>query len=63
MAVNIFAGFTFLGYIPENSDKQHLGIILGIKDELLKYCYCTSKFSRIINETDFIKIASEKMSV
>jgi arginine repressor len=61
MPDNIYAGFTFYGYIPENSDKQHLGIILGIKEELLKYCYCTSKFSRIINETDFIKIPSEKM--
>ena len=61
---DIYGGFTFYGYIPDGSDKQHIGIVLGIKDELLKYCYCTSKFkySRIINEIDFIKVPAIKMS-
>jgi len=34
---DIYGGFTFYGYIPDGSDKQHIGIVLGIKDELLKY--------------------------
>ena len=40
-----------------------MGIVLGVKEELLKYCYCTSKFTKIINNIDFIKIPAEKMSV
>ena len=59
----ITGGFTFLGYIPDGSDKQHLGIVLGIKDVLLKYCYGTSQFVKITNNTDFVKIPAEKMSV
>ena len=63
MPVNISGGFTFYGYIPDNSPKQHLGIVLGANDITLKYCYCTSKFAKIINNTDFIKIPAEKMRV
>jgi len=63
MPVNISGGFTFYGYIPDNSPKQHLGIVLGANDILLKYCYCTSKFTKIINNIDFIKISADKMQV
>ena len=63
MSYNICAGFTFYGYIPDGSDSEHLGIILGVKDELLKYCYCTSKFSKILNNIDHIKISADKMKV
>jgi hypothetical protein len=63
MPDNISGGFTFYGYIPANSPKQHLGIVLGVNDVMLKYCYCTSKFIKIINNIDFIKISAEKMRV
>jgi hypothetical protein len=53
--------FTFYGYIPDNSIKQHLGIVLNEKEGIVKYCYCTSKFRLLQNETDFIRIAKEKM--
>jgi len=62
MPENICGGFTFYGYIPDGSNKLHLGIVLGTKDEYLKYCYCTSKSSRIVNESDFIKLPANKMS-
>jgi hypothetical protein len=61
MPDSICSRFTFFGYIPDGSDKQHIGIVLGTKEELLKYCYCTSKFARIYNEYDFIKIPAIKM--
>jgi len=61
MEHEIIGGFTFYGYIPDNSNEQHLGIVLGINDPLLKYCYCTSKYNKIINEMDFIRIPAEKM--
>ena len=63
MSINISGGFTFYGYIPENSPKQHLGIVLGANDILLKYCYCTTKYIKVINNTDFIKIPAEKMQI
>jgi hypothetical protein len=59
----ITGGFTFFGYIPDGSDKQHLGIVLGTKDALLKYCYGTSQFVKITNNTDFVKIPVAEMSV
>jgi hypothetical protein len=58
---DISGGFTFYGYIPDGSDKQHIGVVLGTKEELLKYCYCTSKFARIYNEYDFIKVPAKIM--
>ena len=61
MEYEITGGFTFYGYIPDNSNEQHLGIVLGVNDPSLKYCYCTSKFKNIINEMDFVKIPAEKM--
>jgi hypothetical protein len=61
MEDEITGGFTFYGFIPDNSDEQHLGIVLGVKEPLLKYCYCTSKYKKIINEMDFVKIPAEKM--
>jgi len=62
MEHEIIGGFTFYGYIPDNSDEQHLGIVLGVNDPFLKYCYCTSsKYKRIINEIDFVKISAERM--
>jgi hypothetical protein len=61
MEHEIIGGFTFYGYIPDNSDEQHLGIVLGVNDPSLKYCYCTSKYKKIINEMDFVEIPAEKM--
>ena len=64
MHYEISGGFTFYGYIPDNSDKQHIGIVLGVKDPLLRYCYCTSKnkYKHIfINEMDFITIPASVM--
>jgi hypothetical protein len=63
MAYSISGSFAFYGYIPEGSAQLHLGIVLGVKQELIKYCYCTSKFTKIVNETDFIKIPAEKLKV
>jgi len=62
---NITGGFTFRGYIPDGSDKQHIGIVLGVKDELLKYCYGTSQFNKIVNknEAEFVKIPLEVMQL
>jgi hypothetical protein len=61
MSYNISDGDTFYGYIPDGSDELHLGIVLGVKDIFLKYCYCTSKYKKLFNETDFVKIAKEYM--
>jgi len=61
MEHEIIGGFTFYGYIPDNSDEQHLGIVLGVNDPSLKYCYCTSRYKRIINEMDFVEIPAKKM--
>ena len=58
-----YKGQTFLGYIPDGSNKQHLGIILGNDDLLLKYCYCTSQFTKIIRNVDFIEIPISTMKV
>jgi len=63
MEDEISGGFTFYGYIPDNSNEQHLGIVLGANDPFLKYCYCTSKYNKIINEMDFVKIPAEKMKI
>jgi hypothetical protein len=63
LAYNIGPQFTFYGYIPDGSLKQHVGIVLYAKDSIVKYCYCTSKFQSLYAETDFIHIAKEKMSV
>ena len=57
-----YKGLTFLGYIPDGSDKQHIGIVLGNNDVLLKYCYCTSQFTKIIQNVDFIEIPINNMS-
>jgi len=61
MQYEISGGFAFYGFIPDNSTEQHLGIVLGVNDPLLKYCYCTSKFKKIINDMDFIKIPASIM--
>jgi len=62
---DITGGLTFRGYIPDGSHKQHIGIVLGVKDVLLKYCYGTSQFDKITNknETEFIKIPLEVMQL
>jgi len=44
MPHDVSGGDTFYGYIPEGSDELHLGIVLGVKESLLKYCYGTSKY-------------------
>jgi hypothetical protein len=61
MAYKISGGFAFSGFIPDNSNEEHLGIVLGVNDPLLKYCYCTSKFRKIINDEDFVKIPASVM--
>jgi hypothetical protein len=63
MQNNISGGFTFYGYIPDNSIKQHVGIVLGINDPYLKYCYCRSKkYKKIINNIEHIKIPASIMA-
>jgi len=64
MELEIPSGFTFYGFIPKDSNEQHLGIVLGVKDTLLKYCYCTSKekYKNIkFRETDYVKIPAHMM--
>jgi hypothetical protein len=41
--LQIIPRFTFLGFIPKDSNKEHLGIILVTDDTFIKYCYCTSQ--------------------
>jgi hypothetical protein len=48
---DIVPGVTFIGYIPPNSDREHLGIVIITDDLYVHYCYCTSK-SRL---TKYIK--------
>jgi hypothetical protein len=62
LAYNIGPQFAFYGYILDSSPKQHIGIVLNVKDSIVKYCYCTSKFQSLYAETDFIRVAKEKMS-
>jgi hypothetical protein len=61
MKYNISGGFAFYGYIPYNSNEQHLGIVLGVNDPYLKYCYCTSKFREIIKDEDVVIIPASVM--
>jgi hypothetical protein len=63
MSSNIKPQTTFYGHIPDGSDELHLGIVLNEKEQIVKYCYCTSKFRIITGDIDFIHIAKEKMSV
>ena len=51
-----------MGYIPQNSNKQHLGIVLGSNSLTIKYCYCTTKsgYTRVFND-DFIIIPAHIM--
>jgi hypothetical protein len=37
--------FTFYGLLPPGSDKSHLAIVLNEKENVVKYCYCTSVFN------------------
>jgi hypothetical protein len=37
--------FTFYGVLPPGSDKSHLAIVLNEKENIVKYCYCTSVFN------------------
>jgi len=65
MQYEIKCGFVFYGYIPDGSNEQHLGIILGTNDIILKYCYCTSKarYNYLkFNEIDFVKIPVSLMA-
>jgi hypothetical protein len=62
LSYNIGPQFTFYGYIPDDSNELHIGIVLNAKDGAIKYCYCTSKYKSLYSETDFIHIAKEKMS-
>ena len=64
MRYEISGGFTFYGYIPNGSNEQHLGIVLGVKEPLLRYCYCTSKkkYKYITHdETDIVRISASVM--
>ena len=63
MPYEISGGLAFYGQIPPGSDELHLGIVLGVKEELLKYCYCTSKYKIITNDMDFVKIPADKMRI
>ena len=64
MGYEISGGFAFYGQIPPGSNETHLGIVLGVKETLLKYCYCTSKkyIHITFNGTDFVKIPASLMS-
>jgi hypothetical protein len=58
--------FTFYGLLPPGSDKSHLAIILNEKNELVKYCYCTSVFNLALlryAEIDCFIIRKEDMAV
>jgi hypothetical protein len=58
---NIIPGITFIGYIPPNSNKEHLGIVI-INDELnVHYCYCTSKDKLSKYITKYVIIEKEVM--
>jgi len=64
MKYEVTCGFTFLGFIPDGSNEQHLGIVLGVNDPILKYCYCTSKnkYKYLkFNEIDFVKVPASQM--
>ncbi|MCL2801218.1 MAG: hypothetical protein FWD28_05630 [Treponema sp.] len=59
MQYEISCGFAFYGFIPDGSNEQHLGVVLGVNDLILKYCYCTSKnkYKYLhFNEIDFIRV-------
>jgi hypothetical protein len=58
---DIKPGITFIGYIPPNSNKEHLGIVIISDDLSIHYCYCTSKshLSRYI--TNYVKIEKDVM--
>jgi hypothetical protein len=58
---DIIPGVTFIGYIPPNSNKEHLGIVI-INDELnVHYCYCTSKEKLSKYITKYVTIEKEEM--
>jgi hypothetical protein len=40
---DIQSGLTFYGYIPRESSREHLGIVLLHDDINALYCYCTSQ--------------------
>jgi hypothetical protein len=57
--------FTFYGLLPPGSAKSHLAIVLNQKEELCKYCYCTSVFYQNLlryNECDCFVIKSNDMT-
>jgi hypothetical protein len=57
--------FTFFGFLPPGSDEEHLAIVLNNKNDIVKYCYCTSKYHEALtrySETDVIKISKDSMS-
>jgi hypothetical protein len=62
----IAKGFTFYGLLPPGSPKEHLAIVLNQKEELVKYCYCTSTLNLKLlryTQTDCFIIKQEKMMV
>jgi len=61
MPYNVSGGDTFYGYIPDGSKELHLGIVLGVKEPFIKYCYGTSKYKKLFDNIDFVKIPMEKM--
>jgi hypothetical protein len=57
--------FTFYGLLPPKSNKSHLAIVLNKKEEIVKYCYCTSVFNLTLlryNECDCFIIKSNDMT-
>jgi hypothetical protein len=58
--------FTFYGLLPPGSIKSHLAVILNEKNELVKYCYCTSVFNQALlryTESDCFLPGKEDMVV
>jgi hypothetical protein len=58
--------FTFYGLLPPGSIKSHLAVILNEKNELVKYCYCTSVFNQALlryTESDCFILRKEDMVV
>jgi hypothetical protein len=60
---DLFPGYTFIGFIPTNSPKEHLGIVLLNDNLSINYCYCTSKDKLIKYHNDYVEISSTIMEM
>jgi hypothetical protein len=59
--VQIIPRFTFLGFIPKDSNKEHLGIIIVTDEMFIKYCYCTSQEKIFKYYSDYFVIEEDIM--